>query len=200
MKKPILIIWLGVLFTGIIALFWYQEWIYQLPTPVPEGYQFVKINDVVDIKVLATTSGRPALLHFFNPKCPCSRFNIPHFKSLVRQYGSKVDFIVVVMSEKKYTISEIQNKVGENVQVVMDSTIARVCGVYSTPQAVIVDGKRRLIYRGNYNKSRYCTSTKTEYARMTLDSMLTEKLIPEFDQFALTAYGCQIPLCKSGTP
>ena len=38
MKKLIFITWLGLIFGGIIALFWYNSWKYELPTPVPENY------------------------------------------------------------------------------------------------------------------------------------------------------------------
>ena len=196
MKKLIIAAWLGILLTGIFTLFWYHEWIYQLPTQVPEGYQFVKANQVVNIPSLSgKILDKPVFLHFFNPSCPCSRFNIPHFRSLVKKYRHTVDFVIVVMSDKDYTEKEIQNRIGEKVEVLFDADIARLCGVYSTPQAVILDAKSRINYRGNYNKSRYCADTKTEYARIALDSLMENQSNPVFDQFALKAYGCQIPLC-----
>jgi hypothetical protein len=55
-----------------------------------------------------------------------------------------------------------------------------------------------LYYRGNYNKSRYCTDKKTEYARMALDALLNNNANIGFDQLAIKAYGCQLPKCKNG--
>lgn len=198
MRKAIVVSWLGFLFTGIIALFWYHEWIYQLPTPVPANYQVVKVNEVLNLpSITDKITDRPVFLHFFNPECPCSRFNIPHFKTLVSTYGSKVDFRVVVMSDKMYSEKQIREKLGVDVAITTDHGMATACGVYSTPQAVIIDAGRRLNYRGNYNKTRYCTHPETEYVRIALDSLLAKKYRPAFDQFALKAYGCQISLCKS---
>jgi hypothetical protein len=99
------------------------------------------------------------------------------------------------MSNKEYTDKEIQNKFDINLPVLFDTAIASSCGVYSTPQAVIIDTDHKLYYRGNYNRSRYCTEKKTEYARMALDSLLHHNPNVIFDQFALKAYGCELPKC-----
>ena len=198
MRRTIVFAWLALLLSGVITLFWYYEWMYQLPTAVPEGYQFVRTQEVLDIPAVSDKiADKPVLLHFFNPDCPCSRFNIPHFRSLLKRYKGQVDFIVVMMSDKAYTERDIRNRIGEEITVVMDQNIARFCGVYSTPQAVILDKESRINYRGNYNKNRYCSNTKTEYARIALDSLLTEKARPVFGPMALKAYGCQITVCKS---
>ena len=70
--------------------------------------------------------------------------------------------------------------------------LADACGVYSTPQAVILNAEGKLIYRGNYNSSRYCTDPSSEFARITLDSLLNERILPQFSGIASTAYGCQL--------
>jgi hypothetical protein len=67
-------------------------------------------------------------------------------------------------------------------------------GVYSTPQAVIIDAGQRIFYRGNYNRTRYCTDKKSEYARLALKSLLQNNDVV-FSQYALTPYGCQLPKC-----
>jgi thiol-disulfide isomerase/thioredoxin len=197
MRKGTVIIWLALLFAGIIALFWHNEWVYNLPTPVPANYKIV--NRGVDIKLpaqLDSLNSKPLLLHFFNPNCPCSRFNIDHFRSLVKQYGNRVNFAMIVMSNKEHTVKEIHDKYGVNIPVLFDTTIATSCGVYSTPQAVIIDTTHKLYYRGNYNKGRYCTNQKTEYARMALDALLNKMPAIVFDRFALKAYGCKLPGCR----
>ena len=111
MRKGTIIIWLSLLFTGIIAFFWYTDWVYRLPTPVPENYQAVTTGTNINLPLkLNSNNSKPVFLHFFNPVCPCSKFNIAHFKSLVKQYQHEVNFAVVVMSTKDYTDKEIQNK------------------------------------------------------------------------------------------
>jgi hypothetical protein len=134
-------------------------------------------------------------LHFFNPDCPCSRFNIPHFKTLIRKYGDKLSFAVVVINNRLYTEKQIQEKFDVDIPVSFDSTLAAACGVYSTPQAVLLDAGRRLYYRGNYNKNRYCADTRTNFAQMAIDSLLGQVTRPLFPGIALKAYGCELPVC-----
>ena len=155
MRKKFVIFLLLLKFGVIIGLFWYYDWIYSQPTPIPADYKAVQTGSIVDLAGRVPTDHRPLFLHFFNPDCPCSRFNIPHFRSLVQQYGVKVRFVVVVMTRKSYTIRQIQDKFDLPVTVSFDSSIAVACGVYSTPQAAILTSGRQLYYRGNYNKSRY---------------------------------------------
>lgn len=208
MRKGAVIIWLTSLFLAILCLFWRSAWIYSLPTPVPvhyvavqqgasiEGSWTVELGDIWETS-RGGSDRRPVFLHFFNPDCPCSRFNIPHFRSLVRQYGGRAKFAVVVLSGRKFTPEEIRKRFDlEEVPVLFDSSIAAACGVYSTPQAVIIDTGHRLYYRGNYNRSRYCTDEKSNYARMALEYLLLGQPATQFSPYAVKAYGCQLPVCN----
>lgn len=135
-------------------------------------------------------SAKPVFMHFFNPYCPCSKFNTPYFVSLSQQYQQQVQFVVVVpegISEK-----ETRDFVGEQLPIIIDhgGLLASAAGVYSTPQAVIVDESNTLYYRGNYNKSRYCTDKESNYAEMALVSLLNNQIRPQFNPLATTAYGC----------
>jgi hypothetical protein len=195
-KKAITIAWLLVIFSSIVYIFWYTDWKYSLPTPVPKQYHPVGPGAYVNLGgKLPVPGDKPVFLHFFNPDCPCSRFNIPYFKSLIRKYGDKISFAIVVLNNKDYTAKEIQNKFDVDIPVSFDSAIAAACGVYSTPQAVLLDATRRLYYRGNYNKSRYCTDTRSNYAQMAIDSLFGNIYRPVFAGYALKAYGCQLPVC-----
>ena len=189
-------IWLIILSGIIISLFRQNEWLYFLPTPVPQNYKPVNTGTEIDIsKSLPFKSGKPVFLHFFNPDCPCSRFNVPHFKLLVRKYGEEVNFAIVVRADKKYTVKQIQDRFSLDLPVVFDNSLAVLCGVYSTPQAVILDNNHQLFYRGNYNRSRYCTDEKSNYAEIALDGLLKNNRNLIFSQFALQAYGCKLPNC-----
>jgi hypothetical protein len=198
MKKVLLTCWLLLLLGGICSLFWYNEWRYNLPTPVPQNFVAVNIGDHINLAgKVPVQNDKPLFIHFFNPDCPCSRFNIPHFKSLVKKYGDKFTFSVVVINKNKvYTAEEIKDKYDLDIPVSCDTTIASACGVYSTPQAVIIDGSYQLYFRGNYNRSRYCTDTKSNYADMAINSFLSKNDKPVFSQFALTPYGCQVGYCS----
>jgi hypothetical protein len=195
-KKSITIAWLLVIFGGIAYIFWYTDWKYSLPTPVPKQYRPVGAGTPVALNgKLAVAGDKPVFIHFFNPDCPCSRFNIPFFKALARKYGDRVSFAVVVLNNKEYTAKEVQKKFDLDIPVSFDSTIAAECGVYSTPQAVLLDATRHLYFRGNYNRSRYCTDSRSNYAQMAIDSLFGHVSRPVFAHYALKAYGCTLPAC-----
>jgi hypothetical protein len=198
MKKWMVILWLGGILTTISYLLWHEDWKYSLPTPVPEKYLAGRsINGENVAGMINAASGKPFFIHFFNPSCPCSRFNIPHFRSLVKKYGHEVDFAIVVMSEKNDpTAEDIREKFELELPVFFDRAIADSCGVYSTPQAVLVDAHHQLYYRGNYNKSRFCEDKNTNYAQMALDSLLANSHHLITDRAALKSYGCSLPGCK----
>lgn len=199
MRKGLVVAWLTLILAGIAGIFWYNEWKYSLPTPIPVNYHDVQHGALVALPEPAQQllTGKPLLLHFFNPDCPCSRFNMPQFKSLVKEYGAQTNFAIVLMSPKKYSAAQLQKKfdLPYPVPVLADSAIAVACGVYSTPQAVIIDTSRHLYYRGNYNSSRYCSNEKTAFARLALADLLNHNYSPIFSPLALKAYGCQLPIC-----
>lgn len=188
-------VWLLFLLSIIGTLFWFNDWIYRLPTPVPTNYKPVNMGTVINISVPVKDAKQPVLLHFFNPGCPCSRFNISNFKRLYNKYNGQVSFVIVVMSSKTYSVKDIQDKFGLDIPVVFNYSLAVACGVYSTPQVALLDAKRRLYYRGNYNRSRYCTDERTDYAKMAITGLLNRDTRLVFNQWALRSYGCQLPNC-----
>ncbi|GAB3936888.1 TlpA family protein disulfide reductase [Mucilaginibacter myungsuensis] len=197
MKKTLVSVWLLLLIGVVGGIFWYAEFRYQLPTPVPEGYVAVKPGTMVQLpQSVAHTAGKPLFLHFFNPDCPCSRFNIKQFKELVQGYGDKVDFRIVVLTTKKYSADDIRDKFDLDLPISFDQKLADLCGVYSTPQVALLDAGEQLYYRGNYNRSRYCTDKETGYARIALEGLMAKKQDIKFNKYALTAYGCSLPGCE----
>lgn len=197
MRRKILVgLWISLLFCAISFLFWQNEIKYTLPTPIPQNFHQIAIGNKVDLKC-CITDNRPVFIHFFNPDCPCSRFNIPHVSGLIKKYGDRINFKIVVLNKKKnFTIEEIQKKFDAKIPVYFDKEIAENCGVFSTPQAVIVDPSHNLYYRGNYNKTRYCTNADSNYAQMAIESLLKQTKTPSFDALALRAYGCSLPKCS----
>lgn len=201
MRNRLVIAWLILLACSIAMVFWHYEWKYSLPTPVPVNYHDVTRGALIKLPASAqtvrTSGAKPLFLHFFNPDCPCSRFNMPQFKALVDQYGNKVDFAIVVMSPKNFTAEELQAKfnLSHALPVLRDSAVAAACGVYSTPQAVLLDANQHLYFRGNYNRSRYCTDEQTGFAKQALDGLLQGNYSLIFSPLALKAYGCQLPSC-----
>jgi peroxiredoxin len=204
MKKRSLFIstLLIVIFSLIVAVFWYQESRYLLPTPVPENYLPVAIgHSVLNNQLLAplVSKEKPVLLHFFKPHCPCSRFNMKHFSGLVRSYSQQINFIAVLQTgthkDTQQAASHFKEKYDLNIAVMLDADkkLAAACGIYSTPQAVILNKNGSIYYRGNYNKSRYCTNKNSNFAQMAIDSLLAGNTPPVFIEIATQAYGCELP-------
>src|SRR4051812_11635301 len=113
MRKAMVTAWLILILTAIGGLFWRSEWVYALPTPVPANYHPVTTGTKVHWPAtMAQTlpSGKPLFLHFFNPDCPCSRFNVPHVRSLIKEYGQQANFALVLMTDKKLSAEEVRKR------------------------------------------------------------------------------------------
>jgi Domain of unknown function (DUF6436) len=175
-------------FLAMGAVFWQQELKYQLPTPIPVQYAAVPPGAPVNRTLLP--AGSAYFLHFYNPDCPCSRFNARHIHSLIRQFSDSVSMYIVVSSPDN--VSKAQREFGDETIVVdKDGAIAKACGVYSTPQAAIIDHNGNLYYRGNYNRSRYCTTKASNFAELSLVALLNRQPSPAFGLMATQAYGCE---------
>ena len=177
----------------ILGTFWFQDWQYALPTPKPKGLVQPAVG--ADIRpACLTPDARPLFLHFFNPDCACSRFNLDHVRQLVHDYGTRVQFVAVVETQTEGGNTPLPNyHLPMPALIDREGRIAKRCGVYSTPQAVLLDSGGSLYYRGNYNVSRYCTHRSTEFARLALISLLASRTVPLQPRPAAVAYGCQLP-------
>jgi len=172
------------LVAGLLAfagyVFWLQDWKYSLPTPKPQGLQQIAIGSKPPLppalaRLRRQAGGRPIFLHFFNPDCPCSRFNEDHVQALVRAHRGTTAFVAIVEPEG----GELARDAAERA--------ARDFGMEA-----ILDADGTLFFRGNYNLSRYCADAKTEYARLALEHAIahTPYTAPEG---ATVAYGCELP-------
>ncbi|HRG45093.1 MAG TPA: redoxin domain-containing protein [Leptospiraceae bacterium] len=196
MLKRILVV-LTLIFLGSIAAYivYLEEVRYSLPTPLPAGYTNIAVDTYISPpSPMLAVKGKPLFIHFFNPHCPCSRFNLEHFNTLVLTFSNKVDFAVVLQVEKEDAVAKFK-KMKLNLPFVEDTNgrIAEKYGVYSTPQAVIMNKEGKLHYRGNYNKARYCSLKSSEYARFALEALLRDEKMGELPIYAKIAYGCQLP-------
>lgn len=194
---------------GVVFIaFWWQEWQYLLPTPIPKGYQEVAAGKQIPQTVLLQFSetqknkksipaSRPIFLHFFSPFCPCSKFNIAHINYLVKRYSDKIDFYAIIFNDSEYEMEfiDFSKKYDIPIPTILDkdNRIAASCGVYATPQAAIITKEGKLFYKGNYNISRYCTNRDTNFAEQALGALLEGKNPPDFGELASKAYGCELP-------
>ncbi len=190
------------------GMFWYQDWQYSLPTPrpaalvQPELGTRLRILKPESLDDLATNANRrPTLLHFFNPACPCSQFNLTHVRRLLAKYGNGVRVIAVLETTDADALEQFR-ELNLRCEVVLDrrGAIAHQAGVYSTPQGVILAGDGKLFFRGNYNRGRYCTAPENEFVRRALEACLANRPLPEFPEAATIARGCSLPADTEDQP
>jgi hypothetical protein len=130
MRKRLAVAWLTLLSLTVGGIYWRMAWQYGLPTPVPAHYHAVEKGAPIRLPGAASAllpgGDKPLFLHFFNPDCPCSRFNMPQFRALVQRYGDRVAFAIVVMGPKTYTGAQLQQKFNlpHAIPVVQDSAVA----------------------------------------------------------------------------
>lgn len=193
----------AAIMAAIGAIFWYQDLQYSLPTPRPPGWHRVEAGTRIalppDIEALRKRhTGRPLFLHFFNPSCPCSRFNLDHVRDLVTAFGQDVLFVAVLRDQTPETLERAYRALGLDIPFHVDrGALADAIGIYSTPQAAILDADGRLFYQGNYNLTRYCRDRETEFARLALERLRIGAPPPAFVSAATVAYGCPLPRATS---
>lgn len=171
-----------VLFSGVLYMFYQAEIKDSLPTPIPSGF----VKKEFGIKLSDTTNKKLKLIHFFNPNCPCSRFNLKHLEKIVNKYTSDIEILAYSTDSSTsidFPINIIYDKNGE---------MAKHYGVYSTPQAVLLNQHGKLIFRGNYNKSRFCGNSKSEFVVQAIENALKQKNTFEIMQKSGKPYGCSI--------
>ncbi|MEM6800615.1 MAG: AhpC/TSA family protein [Bacteroidota bacterium] len=195
MRKAGLFGLLALIFSSIVLIFWQEEMRYSLPTPIPEDYVPIKIGACPNLPItqVNNTSKVGSLLHFFNPDCPCSRFNAKHFKYLVAHFSDKIDFHIVI--PEGASIYKTQKLLGSQNPIHEDKhkSWSKASGVYSSPQAVILDQDASLYYRGNYNKARFCTFPGSNYVEISLNLLLRGSEAPIWEFYASRSYGCELP-------
>lgn len=194
-KIGIYLVVISLIIAGIANAFWQYEIKYALPTPVPQNLQEVCIGDKVAFEPWIQQNNKPMLLHFFNPLCPCSKFNMKEYLELTQKYGDEMDFRIVLQSDQLSDVVKIQQKYGSDIKVLPDpeGEISDVFGIYATPQAVILDTTGSIYYKGNYNKARFCTQKDTRFAFTAIQHLLAGETLPRFTELATIAYGCSLP-------
>src|SRR4051812_20378052 len=126
--------------TGVGSIFWFQEVRYTLPTPLPANYKAVQVGEqVLQANTIHQLPAGPLFLHFYNPDCPCSRFNARHMKTLIRAYHDSIQLYIIVPSASALEKASDEFGAAQNYYVDKEQAIAKLCGVYSTPQAAVLD-------------------------------------------------------------
>jgi peroxiredoxin len=184
---------------GVTGIFWWEDVRYSLPTPRPAAVRAPDASGRVSLPAgVPLSRNQPTLLHFFHHRCACSRFNATHLRSLVKRFGKQVQFVAVAQGTANDAEARSRaTEIGLSIPAIADpdGQIAHSAGVWSTPQAALIAPDSTLLFRGNYNTSRYHTERRTEFVRLALENITgvgpRNALLTSLD--ALVAWGCQLP-------
>ena len=182
----------------IAGAFWYWDWRYALPAPVPAGW--VPGPNILppgwDAELPEREPNRPVVFHIMGESCPCSRFASDEARDLSRFDGAQHFAVFTgVDSPQPPSIGGFR---GSSIFGTQADQLARNLGVYAAPQAVIVAVDGHIVYRGNYNRSRYCRDPESAFARLALEALLAGEMMPEFPAEAATPFGCPLSEVPQG--
>ena len=186
-----LVAWIG-------GAFWYWDWRYARPAPVPAGWTPGpdRFAPGWDADLPGRDPGLPAVVHIMGDGCPCSRFASEEARELTHVGGAQ-HFAVFTGVESGDTPT-IGGFLGESISGAKADRLARELGVYAAPQAVIVAADGHIVYRGNYNRSRYCRDPESAFARRALEALVAGRPVPEFPPEAATPFGCPLSEVPQG--
>ncbi|SHJ67925.1 hypothetical protein SAMN04488028_101879 [Reichenbachiella agariperforans] len=153
MKKGIvLVIMVGVL-SLIIYLFWIEEYRHLIQNKNSMPAYYLEKSPVIR-QYGISINDRPIFIHFYNPSCKYSKVNIEHLKGVFQSYTEQIDFYLVVTGQQVTNGNYLKEKyqLPSSMKVIMDpdGQLSRLCGVNSTPRAVLFDTDSTRYFDGNY--------------------------------------------------
>ena len=124
----------------------------QNETPLQEAPDFT-VSDTSGKSVsLSDFKGKPVVVNFWATWCPPCKSELPYFESLYREFGDKVEFMMVNLTdggrETVNTVNTFLEDTGYTFPVYYDTEYsgAMAYGTYSIPVTVFVDSDGNLIY------------------------------------------------------
>lgn len=182
----------GALLTGVGLAFWHQEARYAVPAEPPSGAVVPAAGEALSLDGLIAPDGRPVLVHVYAPGCPCSRFNRAEMAEIGRQFPGRLATVVLAVGP---AAEPVPGLAADAVRADPDGALAARLGVYATPQAVLLDPAGRLVYRGGYNRGRYCADPRTAFARQAAGRLLAGEPV---EQATGPVFGCPTPAAGGG--
>lgn len=138
-----------------------------------------------------------SVVHFWNPDCPCNRFNEVHVKKIISDYAEKnVQFTIVVSGnseEQRKLLRERASKTFTHHGVTnIRSDWPMDKGPPSSPAVGVVNSNGELVYFGPYSLGANCSPDKGKFVETVLDH-LHDKKQRQKKQLNTLAVGCFCP-------
>lgn len=171
----LLTIWLASM---AIAFWWFQYRNVQTFTPQAVFFDSQTLQAQLQQLLLHVTHrhNQPAatVVHFYNPGCPCNKFNERHVRDLIAQYGRQgVRFIVMVSADLATDQEQALQQARQvfNDPAVIDVQLAKEIRPPSSPAVAILDAQDQLAYFGPYSIGATCSVQNGAYVETTLDKL-----------------------------
>lgn len=196
-------LWLGlallaIWLSGMVMAFWWFQ--YRNVQPFDRqavffdgrtlGAQLHQLLDQIaqrDVKRVAT------VVHFYNPDCPCNKFNEAHVRELMTHYGNQgVRFVVVVNPASSLGQQQAMARAKQifNHPAVIGFRQIRDIHPPSSPAVAILDAQGQLAYFGPYSVGAVCTVQNGGFVETALDKLFQGKNSKQLNTLAV---GCFCP-------
>lgn len=155
-KYKLAVVLLALWLVAIAGAFWWFQ--FRNISAYSEYWASFDGQHLLD-QIVAVPEGKPLVLHFVDPQCPCSRFSVPHIAELETRYQNQVKF-VDVHTAKHYKAAAT------------DALPLR--SVPAGPAVAIWDRNGRLAYFGPYSGGAVC-GQGTDFVAATLAALAIGK-------------------------
>lgn len=181
MTTPRLLVlcWIAALVPALLAIEAYQATPGSAGTTPPEG----------------KPSGKPRLLVFLHPRCPCSKATLAELKELLAEFSGTVNtevyFALPAEADANWEQTPLRNSAAQipGVQVRTDAggAIAKQLGAETSGHVVLYDAGGRLLFSGGITPAR--GETGASQGRRALTAALQGKAI---ESSTAPVYGCPL--------
>ena len=143
-------------------------------------------------------TGAISVVHFWNPDCPCNRFNESHVKKIITDYAEKnVQFTIVVSGQS----AKVRNQRYEQAKEIFSHPSVKEIrndwpmqkGPPSSPAVGVLNSDGELIYFGPYSLGARCAPDKAKFVETVLDGLYKNKARANKKQLNTLAVGCFCP-------
>ena len=199
---PLVTLWLA----GTVYAFWWFEFRHLRPFEAEaaaraESFSGEGLAAALGELLPADDRVPATLFHFWDPACPCSRFNEEHVRELRERYAAQgIRFAVIPRPGRFESLSEARRAAeehfGEVELIDLPEARFRALPVPSAPALAIVDQRATdtatdngpaLAYFGPYSVGAVCSSSTGTFAESTLDDLLAGKRPRQLNTIA---FGC----------
>lgn len=173
--------------------FWHFQFSQLRPFTPPQNDRAFFDGEVISKRIESlpiAPAGAATLIHFWDPACPCSRFNDDHLRALVEQYAPNGIEVLVVPAPGAPIPSTgtLQARYGTAVRLAAPEL--RALRPPSSPAVAVVDNKEQLAYFGPYSTDGLCSADGGGFVEAVLDNLLAGR---QSRQFNTLAFGCYCP-------